>query len=214
VKALVKNRRTSILEPPCALVAAVFISAISMGATGAEIFKWKDEKGVVHYSNSPPPKGTEATVLDESKSNVSVVPGYKPPDGATVPGSDPALQDRVRRLERELDQERQSQSAAAQSQADAYAKWRAECLAQRGTDCDDPNAAGTPIYGGYPYPGPPVVRPPGRPDRPRPPSGAPPGYTVGPGPGGIGGQYVPNPPRPVSNPSEPPLDPRPVPLQR
>jgi len=199
----------SVCGPLCLLAAATFVPA---DATAAEIFKWKDEKGVVHYSNSPPPQGTDATVLDEAKSKVSVVPGYKPPDGAPVPSGDPALQDRVRRLERELEQERQSQSAATQSQADAYERWRAECLAQRGTDCDNPNAAVAPIYGGYPAP--PVIRPPGRPIRPTAPSGAPPGYTVGPGPGGIGGQYVPNPPRPVPNPSEAPLDPRPVPLRR
>ncbi len=178
------------------------------GWTGAsdasEIYKWKDEKGVVHYSNSPPPQGANATVLDESKSKVSVVPAYKPPEGALGSAGDPALQDRVRRLERELDQERQSQSAAAQSQASAYEQWRAQCLEQRRTDCDNPNAAVAPIYSGFPPAQ--VVRPPGRPINPGSPGIiAPPGYTVGPGPGGIGGQYVPNPPRPVPNGNEEPL---------
>lgn len=192
------------------LVAAALVSA--NGGNASEIYKWKDDKGVVHYSNTPPPKGAGATVLDESKGKVSVVPGYKPPDVAPSSGSDPALQDRVRRLERELEQERQTQSAASQSQAEAYEQWRAQCQAQRRTDCDNPNASVGPVYGGYPVP--PVVRPPGRPGNPGVPSGAPPGYTVGPGPGGIGGQYVPNPPRPVPNPSEPDAGPRPVPLPR
>lgn len=178
----------------------------------AEIYKWKDEKGIVHYSNTPPPKGADASVLDESKGKVSVVPGYKPPDRAPAAGGDPALQDRVRRLERELDQERQSQSAASQNQSDAYEQWRTDCLAQRRTDCDDPNAGVTPVYGGYPAP--PVVRPPGRPGKPGSPSDVPPGYTVGPGPMGVGGQYVPNPPRPVPTGNEPLPGPRPVPLQR
>lgn len=172
------------------------------GSDAADIYKWTDEKGVVHYSNTPPPKGASATVLDESKGKVSVVPAYKAPDSASAAGSDPALQDRVRRLERELEQERQSQSASTQSQAGAYAEWRAQCLAQRRTDCDDPNAAVAPVYGGDYYYPPQVVRPPGRPINPGTP-GAPPGYTVGPGPGGIGGQYVPNPPRPVPNGNEP-----------
>jgi Domain of unknown function (DUF4124) len=192
------------------LAAAAFMCAGAIDAS--EIYKWKDEKGVVHYSNTPPPKGADATVLDESKGKVSVVPAYKPPDGTPVQGGDPALQDRVRNLERQLEQERQSQSAAAQSQADAYSQWRAQCLAQRRTDCDDPNAAVAPVDSGYPVPQ--VVRPPGRPIRPSASSGAPPGYTVGPGPGGIGGQYVPNPPRPVPNGNDPLPDPRPVPLQR
>jgi hypothetical protein len=174
-----------------------------------EIYKWKDEKGVVHYSNTPPPQGAGATVLDESKGKVSVVPAYKPPSAAPGTGSDPALQDRVRRLERELDQERQSQSAATQNQTQTYEQWREQCLAQRRTDCDDPGAAAAPVYDGYP--GPQVVRPPpGRPIGSRGSTGAPPGYTVGPGPGGIGGAYVPNPP-PLVQPGEPQPVPRPVP---
>jgi hypothetical protein len=200
------------IVPASALLAAV--ACVAAGAADAsEIYKWTDEKGVVHYSNTPPPKGASATVLDESKGKVSVVPAYKPPDGAAASGNDPALQDRVRRLERELEQERRSQSAAAQSQTDAYDQWRADCLAQRRTDCDDPNAAAAPVYSGYPAP--PVVRPPGRPINPGNPVVAPPGYTVGPGPGGVGGQYVPNPPRPVPNGNEPePVPPRAVPLRR
>lgn len=193
------------------LVAAAFMSAGAIEA--AEIYKWKDEKGVVHYSNTPPPQGTDATVLDESKGKVSVVPAYKAPDGAAS-ASDAELQDRVRRLERQLEQERaaQQQQASSQADADAYARWREDCLAQRRTDCDDPNAAAVPVYG---YPGPPVVRPPTRPVKPAYPSVVPPGYTVGPGPGGIGGQYVPNPPQPRPNPSEGlPPDPRPLPTPR
>lgn len=193
---------------------AIAAALVSVGAIdAAEIYKWKDEKGVVHYSNTPPPQGTDASVLDENKGKVSVVPAYKAPDGAATSGNDAALQDRVRRLERQLELERQSQAVAPQSEADAYARWRADCLAQRRTDCDDPNAAAIPVYG---YPPPTVVRPPpSRPGRPNAPgSGAPPGYTVGPGPGGIGGQYVPDPPRPLPNGNEPIPNPRPVPLQR
>jgi hypothetical protein len=193
------------------------IVAASLGSwdasDAAEIYKWKDDKGVVHYSNTPPPQGSSATVLDESKGKVSVVPAYKPPPVAPGAGNDPALQDRVRRLERELDQERQSQSAATQNQTQTYEQWRAQCLAQRRTDCDDPGAAIAPVYDGYPQ----VVRPPGRPIGPGGSSGAPPGYTVGPGPGGIGGAYVPNPP-PLVQPGQPQPEPRrvprPVPLAR
>jgi Domain of unknown function (DUF4124) len=192
------------------VVAAALVSLDTLDA--AEIYKWKDDKGVVHYSNTPPPQGSSATVLDESKGKVSVVPAYKPPPAAPGAGNDPALQDRVRRLERELDQERQSQSAATQNQTQTYDQWRAQCLAQRRTDCDDPGAA-APVYDGY-YPGPQVVRPPGPPIGSGGSSGAPPGYTVGPGPGGIGGAYVPNPPPLIQNTGRPPPGPRPVPLQR
>ncbi|HEV2431431.1 MAG TPA: DUF4124 domain-containing protein [Burkholderiales bacterium] len=30
----------------------------------AQIYRWVDEKGTVHYSNSPPPNGVKATVFD------------------------------------------------------------------------------------------------------------------------------------------------------
>ena len=199
-----------------ALGSAVLLLAATFVATGAsnatEIYKWKDEKGVVHYSNTPPPKGADASVLDESKSKVSVVPAYKAPDNASAPGSDKALQDRVRQLERQVDQERQSQSTSSQSQADAYKQWHANCIAQRRTDCDNPGAEVAPVYSDY-YPAPQVVRPPARPVKPSYPSVVPPGYTVGPGPGGIGGAYVPNPP-PLVQPGQRPPAPQPLPQPR
>lgn len=176
-----------------ALLASVLLASTPASAQPSSIYKWKDDKGVVHYSNSPPPEGTKATVLDESKSKISVVPATKAPKSPAA-ATDRQLQNRVQRLERELEDERRSQAAASQTQSEAYQRWREECLKQRRLDCDDPTAAAAPIYG---YPGPPVVRPPGsRPPRPGSPNLAPPGYTVGPGPAGIGGQYVPLPPRP------------------
>lgn len=34
------------------------------GAASAQVYRWVDEKGTVHYSNSAPPKGVKATVID------------------------------------------------------------------------------------------------------------------------------------------------------
>jgi len=44
---------------------ALFI-ALLLAATGAaaQIYRWVDEKGTVHYSNSAPPQGVKATVFD------------------------------------------------------------------------------------------------------------------------------------------------------
>jgi hypothetical protein len=188
-----RNFRAGVWALTSALVASTLLVSEYGSAQQSTIYKWKDDKGIVHYSNSPPPEGTKATVLDESKSKVSVVPAIQaPPDSAA--GTDKQLKNRVQRLERELEDERRGQSAASQAQAESYQRWREECLKQRRLDCDDPTAAAAPIYG---YPAPPVVRPPGaRPPKPQFPSTVPPGYTVGPGPAGIGGQYVPMPPRP------------------
>ena len=168
-----------------ALVAGSLLLAAPALAQESRIYKWRDANGVVHYSNTPPPKGTDATVLDQSKSKVSVVPAIQaPPDAA---GNERQIQNRVQRLERELEDERRSQAAE-------------ECLKQRRLDCDDPAAVPVEVYG---YPAPPVVRPPiARPPKP-PASTAPPGYIVGPGPAGIGGQYVPAPPRPQQPPALP-----------
>ncbi|MCL4801507.1 MAG: DUF4124 domain-containing protein [Burkholderiales bacterium] len=192
---------------PAALALALMTGWLSLSdpttAQESTIYKWRDANGVVHYSNSPPPKGTDATVLDQRNSKVSVVPAIQAPADAAAgagAGADTQLQNRVQRLERELEDERRSQAAAAQAQSDAYQRWREECLKQRRLDCDDPAAVPTEVYG---YPAPPVVRPPiARPPKP-PPSTAPPGYIVGPGPAGIGGQYVPAPPKPQQPAGEP-----------
>lgn len=140
-----------------ALLALAFALAAPATAQQSTIYKWRDANGVVHYSNSPPPEGTQSSVLDETKSKVSVVPAYQAPPEASASGSDKQLQNRVQRLERELEDERRSQTAASQAQTDAYQRWREDCLKQRRLDCDDPAAVPTPIYG---YPAPPVVRPP------------------------------------------------------
>jgi len=138
-----------------ALCVGLLLASAAAIAQQSSIYKWTDDRGGVHYSNSPPPEGTKATVLDESNSKVSVVPATKPPDAASAP--DPQLQSRVQRLERELEDERRAQAAAAQAQSEAAQRAREECLAQRRTDCDNPYAAPSPVYG---YPAPAVIRPP------------------------------------------------------
>lgn len=44
------------------LAATFALAAVlaSGGAAAAELYKWTDSKGVVHYSDTPPPKGGEA----------------------------------------------------------------------------------------------------------------------------------------------------------
>jgi hypothetical protein len=46
----------------------IALFALATGAS-AQIYRWVDEKGTVHYSNSAPPDGVKATVFDrEAKS--------------------------------------------------------------------------------------------------------------------------------------------------
>jgi hypothetical protein len=37
---------------------------VAMNSVSAQVYRWVDEKGTVHYSNSTPPAGVKATVID------------------------------------------------------------------------------------------------------------------------------------------------------
>lgn len=52
--------------PRRALAAFLFAlaSCLSLAVCGQGMYKWVDEKGVTHYSESPPPEGTNAKKLD------------------------------------------------------------------------------------------------------------------------------------------------------
>jgi hypothetical protein len=174
----------------------------------AQVYKWVDDKGVVNYSSSPPPKGKGAVKLNEDTGRVTTVPApeARREDSAAA---DPALRQRVEQLEREAATQRQSAAQQDAAAADAYRRWVEQCRAERRVDCDDPSRGA--FAPGYDYGYPPVGRPPiGTPGRPqvppatyrptpnfaesggqvgpylRPPPG---GVVVGPGPGGVGAGY-------------------------
>lgn len=194
-----------------ALLAVLAGALLLAPGAHAQVYKWVDDKGVVNYSSSPPPKGKNAVRLNEDTGRVTTVPTPEARRDEAA-AADPALRRRVEQLEREAAAQRQ---AAAQQDAAAYEaqrRWIEQCRAERRVDCDDPNrGAFAPGYDYYGYP--PVVRPPiGAPGRPlvppatyrptphfaesggvtgpylRPP---PSGVVVGPGPGGIGAGYQP-----------------------
>ena len=198
-----------------ASVASLFVVAAAPVA-GQQVYKWVDETGRVHYSNSPPPSGAARGSVQSVAPKVSTMPAPTIDQDAARDRREQDLQRRVDQLEREQAAQQRapatpSQSSAA-AEAEAVRQWREQCRANRGTDCE-----GTPYYepsyGSY-YPYPPVVRPPVG-NRPGFPSVVPPGYTVGPGPGGVGGAYVPMPPPPRPQPPAPMQFPgRPAPLQQ
>ena len=198
-----------------ASVASLFVVAAAPVA-GQQVYKWVDETGRVHYSNSPPPSGAARGSVQSVAPKVSTMPAPTIDQDAARDRREQDLQRRVDQLEREQAAQQRapatpSQSSAA-AEAEAVRQWREQCRANRGTDCE-----GTPYYepsyGSY-YPYPPVVRPPVG-NRPGFPSVVPPGYTVGPGPGGVGGAYVPMPAAPRPQPPAPMQFPgRPAPLQQ
>jgi glutaredoxin len=44
------------------------IALLCLGTAGAQVYKWKDDKGVTHYSDQPPPSSTPARTRVEVKS--------------------------------------------------------------------------------------------------------------------------------------------------
>ncbi len=135
------------------LVSVVILLAAAVGPAHAQIYKWVDEAGKTHYSDTAPMDGKKPdTVTDR----ISV---YAPDPllarAAATPGPDPALSNRLDGLERQLHAER---LARAQQQAELASFTQASqsvyerCVAERRVDCDG--------YGGtIPYAGPIVVVP-------------------------------------------------------
>src|SRR5438552_118487 len=136
------------------IVSFVILLVAANGAAHAQIYKWVDEDGKTHYSDQAPAGGKKPeTVADR----ISV---YAPDPtllarAATTAARDPALSDRLDRLERQLHAER---LARAQQQAELAAYTQASqsvyerCVAERRVDCDSYGAT-------MPYAGPIAVVP-------------------------------------------------------
>jgi hypothetical protein len=136
------------------LISSLVLVVAAVGPAHAQIYKWVDEVGKTHYSDTAP---TRARKLDTVADRISV---YSPDPAllaraAATPGPDPALSNRLDGLERQLHAER---LARAQQQAELAAFTQASqsvyerCVAERGVDCDG--------YGGtMPYAGPIAVVP-------------------------------------------------------
>lgn len=166
------------------------------GTAQAQVYKWVDEKGVVNYSSTPPPKGRSATTVDESKGRVTTVPAPEAQRDAGAAAGDPALRRRVDQLEREAAAQRQTAAQQEAAAAEAYRRWREQCITERRVDCDDPYRGSLDYryeYGsGYAYP--PYVRPPVARPLPWPPGTYRPTPYVARGAGGVVGPYYESPP--------------------
>lgn len=91
--------------------AALFAS----GAAQAQVYKWTDAEGKLHYSDTPPPSNKAQTVDDK----VSVVPAQSPSPQAVE-----AMEQRMERREKEAEEEREAirarESAAAPPPEEPY----------------------------------------------------------------------------------------------
>ena len=48
--------------------------AFAAGTAGAQIYRWVDAKGTIHYSNGTPPPGVKAVVVDPSAKEATAAP--------------------------------------------------------------------------------------------------------------------------------------------
>src|SRR5262245_4666279 len=116
----------------------LLLAACAFPAAHAQIFKWVDANGVTNYTSAPPASGV-ATQLDEGAGRLSTIEAYDyGPDLAATRGD--ALRNRVARLEEELDRHRQGAAAQDAAAAEAHRPGREQCLPQRRTDCEEPDA--------------------------------------------------------------------------
>src|SRR6266852_5166576 len=127
----------------------VILLGAGSGLAHAQIYKWVDEAGKTHYSDTAPAGRKKIDTVADRISVYAPDPALLARAAATA-APDPALSDRVDRLERQLQAERlarQQYELASFTQA-AYER----CLADRRVDCD--------AYGGtMPYAGPIAVVP-------------------------------------------------------
>ncbi len=131
------------------LISSVILLAAACAPAYAQIYKWVDEAGKTHYSDQAPAVGKKSDTVADRISVYSPDPSLLARAAASA-APDPALSDRVDRLERQLHAERlarQQYELAAFSQA-AYER----CVSERRVDCDG-------YSGTMPYAGPIAVVP-------------------------------------------------------
>jgi len=134
------------------LLSAVILVVAAVAPVHAQIYKWVDAAGKTHYSDTAPMDGKKPDTVTDRISVYAPDPALLARAAApAVP--DPALSNRVDRLERQLHAER---LARAQQQTELAAFTQASqsvyerCVSERRVDCD---------YVGMPYAGPIAVVP-------------------------------------------------------
>lgn len=135
--------RFSVLIP---LLLVGVCSTFTAAPAWSQIYKWVNDRGVVNYSNQPP-ANRKAKALDLSAITVSVYEAEKPGQRAAAPARSEvaSLSDKIDRLERQLEAERQAGQYAASANARALQAADDQCVAERRVDCNS-------IYNGfYPY---------------------------------------------------------------
>lgn len=143
------NRTTQIPNRPMSMIpnsrralrlVVIVLGTITPTMALAEIYKWVDEKGIVNYGSEPPKGARKTEKLDAKVPTVSIV---SPNAAASLTGAkyaDQALRQRVERLERDLEDERRTRAAAAQTYDETeqlrLRQAREQCERERRVDCN------------------------------------------------------------------------------
>jgi len=93
----------------------LMLAAMLLVPAGAEIFKWTDEQGRVHYGDKPPEKGARSVDVDPGTSNGSPLP------------SDTERHEKTRRLLRAYEEERRIKQQREQHLQAEVAERRKRC---------------------------------------------------------------------------------------
>lgn len=112
------------------LCAALLISGAA--AQDAPVYRWKDRDGRISYGTEPPP-GVQAEPLS-GRGSVTVVPA--PPAPSREEAEARQTEDRIGRLEQELQEERRLRQES-ESRAAERARTRAECEEKYREECND-----------------------------------------------------------------------------
>lgn len=110
--------------PGLALILCVLVFSLISSSVWAEVYKWTDENGVTHYSQTPPPSGQEAEIEDIPDSTNDAGLGEPDDAMASESGSDPGQLSAA-------DLARQELASRREYRAEEYAANQALCQEAR-----------------------------------------------------------------------------------
>ncbi|MDR9436999.1 MAG: DUF4124 domain-containing protein [Thiohalophilus sp.] len=97
------------------LVSGLLLASLLSVSMAADVYKWTDEQGRVHYGDKPPEKGAQSMDVDPGESSGSPIPG------------DAERREKTRRLLRAYEEERRIKQQREQRQQAQAAERRKRC---------------------------------------------------------------------------------------